>query len=109
MYYRTMFDREVAKDIVIARFLSQHRTQIDTLHEQVGLTLQAASETADGADASISRQRPAAQVYVENPSQAATIDRQVPGGPGVTDRPVKIHRELFRPTCHRVGDSCPTP
>ncbi|MDX3075939.1 hypothetical protein [Streptomyces sp. MI02-7b] len=56
MYYRTMFDREVAKDIPIARFLSRHRTQIDSLHEQVGLTLQAASETADGADAWIPAQ-----------------------------------------------------
>ncbi|MFE9482910.1 NACHT domain-containing protein [Streptomyces spororaveus] len=54
MYYRTMFDREVAKDIPIARFLSQHRTPIDRLHEHVGLTLQAASETADGAEATIS-------------------------------------------------------
>lgn len=54
MYYRTMFDREVAKDIPIARFLSQHRTQIDRLHEHVGLILQAASETADGAEATIS-------------------------------------------------------
>jgi hypothetical protein len=54
MYYRTMFDREVAKDIPIARFLSQHRTQIDRLHEQVGLILQAGSETAEGAEAAIS-------------------------------------------------------
>ncbi|MFC0843570.1 NACHT domain-containing protein [Streptomyces noboritoensis] len=54
MYYQTMFDREVAKDIPIARFLSQHRTQIDRLHEQIGLFLQAASETADGAEATIS-------------------------------------------------------
>ncbi|MFE2540995.1 NACHT domain-containing protein [Actinacidiphila glaucinigra] len=54
LYYLTMFDREVAKDIPIARFLSQHRPQIDSLHEQVGLTLQAASEIADGADAWIS-------------------------------------------------------
>ncbi|MFD8354860.1 NACHT domain-containing protein, partial [Streptomyces coelicoflavus] len=54
MYYRTMFDREVAKDIPIARFLSQHRSQIDRLHEHVGLILQTASETADGAESTIS-------------------------------------------------------
>ncbi|WP_406470744.1 hypothetical protein OH738_34120 [Streptomyces hirsutus] len=56
MYYETMFDREVAKDIPVARFLSQYRTEIDRLHEQVGLTLQASSEAADGAEASISPQ-----------------------------------------------------
>ncbi|MFJ1708544.1 NACHT domain-containing protein [Kitasatospora sp. NPDC088346] len=53
LYYQTMFEREVAKDIPIARFLSQHRIHIDRLHEQVGLTLQAASETADGAEAAM--------------------------------------------------------
>ena len=56
MYYQTMLDREVAKDIPIARFLSEHRRQIDWLHEQVGLALQVYSEAADGADASISPQ-----------------------------------------------------
>ncbi|MFD6658569.1 NACHT domain-containing protein [Streptomyces parvus] len=56
MYYETMFDREIAKDIPVARFLSQYRTEIDRLHEQVGLTLQASSEAADGAEASISPQ-----------------------------------------------------
>ncbi|MFD3580700.1 hypothetical protein [Streptomyces sp. NPDC058644] len=56
MYYRTMFDREVAKDTPIARFLSQHSTQIHRLHEHVGLNLQAASEAADGAEATISPQ-----------------------------------------------------
>lgn len=54
LYYQTMFEREIAKDIPIARFLSQHRTHIDRLHEHVGLTLQAASETADGAEAAMS-------------------------------------------------------
>jgi hypothetical protein len=51
LYYRTVFEREIAKDIITARFLSKHRTHIDRLHERVGLALQAASEQADGADA----------------------------------------------------------
>ncbi len=54
LYYRTMFEREVAKGIPIARFLSQHRIDIDRLHALVGLHLQAASEEADGAEAVMS-------------------------------------------------------
>jgi hypothetical protein len=54
LYYRTVSDREVAKDIPEARFLARHRGQIDRLHEQVGLILQTDSESADGADAHMS-------------------------------------------------------
>ncbi|AJF68552.1 hypothetical protein SVTN_33640 [Streptomyces vietnamensis] len=54
LYYRTVSEREIAKDIPDARFLSQNSTQIDKLHEQVGLRLQVTSETADGADAHMS-------------------------------------------------------
>lgn len=51
LYYRTMFEREAGKDIPIARFLTQHRTHIDRLHESVGLQLQSAAESGFGADA----------------------------------------------------------
>ncbi|MFJ4793340.1 NACHT domain-containing protein [Kitasatospora purpeofusca] len=54
LYYRTMFEREMAKGIPAAKFLSRHRTHIDRLHEQVGLALQTACENADGADAGMS-------------------------------------------------------
>ncbi|MFH8717682.1 NACHT domain-containing protein [Streptomyces zaomyceticus] len=54
LYFRTVSDREIAKDIPDARFLSQNNSQIDKLHEQVGLRLQVDSETADGADAHMS-------------------------------------------------------
>jgi len=54
LYYKTMCEREIAKDIPAARFLSQHRVQVDRLHERVGLTLQVTSERADGAEAVLS-------------------------------------------------------
>jgi hypothetical protein len=51
LYYRTVYDREVAKPLPVARFLSDNRQEIDRIHEQVGLLLQVQSETASGADA----------------------------------------------------------
>ena len=39
LYYRTVCDREVAKEIPIARFLNENRARIDRLHEEVGLVL----------------------------------------------------------------------
>jgi len=53
LYYTTVCDRESAKEIPIARFLNENRPRIDRLHEQVGLVLQAESETAEGAEASM--------------------------------------------------------
>lgn len=53
LYYRTVYEREVAKDIPIARFLSDNRAHIDQLHQQVGLLLQVESETAQGAEAAL--------------------------------------------------------
>lgn len=51
LYYRTMFDREVAKEIVVSRFLADHRQHIDGIHERVGLVLQVQSEAAEHAEA----------------------------------------------------------
>lgn len=51
LYYTTIFDREVGKDIPVARFLAQNRQQIDRLHESVGLRLQVLAEYAEGAEA----------------------------------------------------------
>jgi hypothetical protein len=42
-----------AAKIPIARFLNENRRGIDRLHEQVGLVLQAESEAAEGAEASM--------------------------------------------------------
>lgn len=55
-YYTTVYDREGAKDIAIARFLIENRVRVDRLHEQVALSLQVDSETAEGAEASMSPQ-----------------------------------------------------
>lgn len=52
-YYETVFDREISKETTAARFLNENRDRIDLLHEQVGLALQVASESANGADASM--------------------------------------------------------
>jgi hypothetical protein len=51
LYYRTVYDREVAKGLVVSRFLSDNRQHVDRIHEQVGLLLQVQSENAQGADA----------------------------------------------------------
>lgn len=53
-YYTTVFDREGAKDNSLARFLIDNRTHVERLHEQVALMLQAESESAEGAEASMS-------------------------------------------------------
>ncbi|WP_229075024.1 NACHT domain-containing NTPase [Actinoplanes sp. DH11] len=53
LYYRTVCDREVAKEIPIARFLNENRARIDRLHEEVGLVLQTESEAAQGAEAAM--------------------------------------------------------
>lgn len=55
-YYTTVYDREGAKDIPIARFLIENRGRVDRLHEEVALSLQVESETAEGAEASMSPQ-----------------------------------------------------
>lgn len=51
LYYRTVYDREVAKGLAVSRFLADNRQHVDRVHEQVGLLLQVQSETAQGADA----------------------------------------------------------
>jgi len=50
LYYQTMFDREVAKRIVISRFLADHRQHVDGIHERVGLLLQVQSEASEHAE-----------------------------------------------------------
>lgn len=51
LYYSTVLEREISKGISISRFLSENRQRVDRLHEQVGLRLQIAAESAGGADA----------------------------------------------------------
>lgn len=51
LYYQTMYDREVAKGIVVSRFLSDHRQHIDRVHERVGLLLQVQAEDPEHAEA----------------------------------------------------------
>lgn len=46
-----MYDREVAKGIVVSRFLADHRQHIDRVHERVGVLLQVQSESAQHAEA----------------------------------------------------------
>jgi hypothetical protein len=52
-YYTAIFEREVGKDTPVAALLDQHRNHIHALHEQVGLQLQARSEHAGEAEASL--------------------------------------------------------
>lgn len=51
LYYTTILDREIAKEIPVARFMAQNRAQIHKLHETVGLRLQVIAEDAEGAEA----------------------------------------------------------
>lgn len=51
LYFRTMYDREVAKAIAVSRFLTDYRQHIEGVHERVGLLLQVQSETARHAEA----------------------------------------------------------
>jgi hypothetical protein len=54
LYYDTVLDREIAKNISISRFLSEYRQDIHGLHERVGLALHVQSEASEGADAVMS-------------------------------------------------------
>lgn len=55
-YYDTVFRRERNKQNPFARLLQEHGTHILDLHQRVGFELQHASETSDGATATISRE-----------------------------------------------------
>ena len=49
-YYRTLYDREVAKDTPTARFLDDQRRNVDYVHERVGRTLQTRAQHAGESD-----------------------------------------------------------
>lgn len=51
LYYETIYDREVAKRIVVSRLLADHRQDINAIHERVGVLLQVESERAEHAEA----------------------------------------------------------
>jgi len=50
-YYQVIFRREKERDIPAAELLNAHQTDIDTIHQQVGLRLQADSERTGGTEA----------------------------------------------------------
>lgn len=53
-YYRVINTREKERDIPAARLLASFQTDIDTIHQRVGLNLQATSEKTGGTDALLS-------------------------------------------------------
>jgi hypothetical protein len=54
-YYTTLYDREVAKDTPTARFLDDHRRNVDHIHERVGRTLQMRAQHAGESDPRLPR------------------------------------------------------
>ncbi|MFI0925124.1 NACHT domain-containing protein [Streptomyces sp. NPDC021012] len=56
-YYQVIFNREVSKPGPIGLLIDDYRTQIDHLHERVGLFLQVQSEGVGDSDAIISREQ----------------------------------------------------
>ena len=56
-YYRIIYEREMERGGHLAEVLRSHRPYIDRIHARVGLLLQVASESADSADALMSRDR----------------------------------------------------
>jgi adenylate kinase family enzyme len=52
-YYDAIYDREAAKATPLARLLNLHRSDIDYLHERIGLELHVMSETAGDAVATL--------------------------------------------------------
>ncbi|MEV6527299.1 hypothetical protein AB0M43_35760 [Longispora sp. NPDC051575] len=57
LYYTTICEREAAKEIPIARYIAANRSQIDRLHQEVGLVLQAQAESGSGAEAVLAPER----------------------------------------------------
>jgi hypothetical protein len=56
-YYETIYDRELAKNTTLRTLLMQQRNPITSLHESVGLTLQALAETSTDARALLPTQQ----------------------------------------------------
>jgi len=52
-YYQTIYDREMGRAGFLGGLLEQHRTDIDHLHERIGLLLQHRAEEEGDADAAI--------------------------------------------------------
>ena len=50
-YYEVIYKREMERDIPAARILREQKSNIDGIHNEVGLILQAASEGSGGTDA----------------------------------------------------------
>ncbi len=56
-YYEVIYQREEEKDIPASAILRDYSSEIDTLHHQVGLLLQIASEQTGGTNAKLSRDK----------------------------------------------------
>ena len=56
-YYHVIYDREREKNVATAVVLNSHRADVDAIHQDVGLVLQAESELRGGAEALLSRER----------------------------------------------------
>lgn len=52
-YYQTIYNREIAKQMPIARLLEQHRRTVDDLHAEVALRLQTVAEASGNASAAM--------------------------------------------------------
>lgn len=62
-YYKLIYQRETERDIPAARVLREHRSDIDAVHERVGLLLQVESERTGGTDAKLTIEQFSAVVH----------------------------------------------
>ena len=81
-YYRTIYEREMARDIPAAQILLAHRSDVDAIHQRVALLLQVRSEHAQQTDARLSHEqlsavieRRLAEQGHEEPRRSALRDR----------------------------------
>ena len=56
-YYRAIYEREIEKDIPASDLLRGYKSNIDAIHNQVGLLLQIDIEGSSGAEAKLTKQR----------------------------------------------------
>ena len=61
-YYDVIYSRELERDIPAAAILREYRSDIDSIHWRLGLTLQARSEVSGGTEATLTRSEFAALV-----------------------------------------------
>jgi len=77
-YYKLIYQRETERDIPAAHVLREHRSDIDAVHERVGLLLQVESERTGGTDAKLTTDQFSTVVHqylVEEGHEAPELDR----------------------------------